>query len=116
MSVNVTFEPGSALKLPFGDETFDAVTSNFIYHNIHVKNCQNLFLETLHVLKKGGYFAIHDIFSKMMYGDMDTFIRRLKEMGYQDVRLISTTDGMFMTRKEARRLMLTGSALLVGRK
>lgn len=114
--VNVAFERGSALKLPYKDETFDAVTSNFVYHNIHVKSHQDLLLETLRVLKKGGTFAIHDIFSKMMYGDMDTFIRRLKEMGYQDVRLISTTDGMFMTRKEARRLMLTGSALLVGRK
>lgn len=114
--VNVTFEPGSALKLPFEDGTFDVVTSNFVYHNIHVKDRQNLLLETLRVLKKGGTFAIHDIFSKMMYGDMDSFVQRLKEMGYQDVRLISTTDGMFMTKKEARRLMLTGSALLVGLK
>lgn len=71
-------------------------------------------LETLRVLKKGGTFAIHDIFSKMMYGDMDSFVRKLKEIGYQDVRLISTTDGMFMTKEEARRLMLTGSALLMG--
>ncbi|MDY4205108.1 hypothetical protein [Porcincola intestinalis] len=47
---------------------------------------------------------------------MVLFVRKLKEMGYEDVRLISTTDGMFMTKKEARRLMLTGSALLVGRK
>ena len=116
MSVNVTFEPGSALKLPFGDETFDAVSSNFIYHNIHVQNRQDLLLETLRVLKKGGTFAIHDIFSKMMYGDMDSFVRKLKKMGYQDVRLVSTTDGMFMTKKEARRLMLTDSALLVGQK
>ena len=57
-----------------------------------------------------------DIFTKMMYGNMDSFIRKLKEMGYQYVRLISTTDGMFMTKEEAQRLMLTGSALLVGRK
>lgn len=114
--VNATFEPGNALNLPFEDETFDAVTSNFVYHNIHVKNRQDLLMETLRVLKKGGTFTIHDIFSKMMYGDMDSFVQRLKEMGYQDVRLISTADGMFMTKKEARRLMLTGSALLVGRK
>ena len=113
---NVAFETGNALKLPFEDETFDAVTSNFVYHNIHVKNRQNLLLETLRVLKKGGTFAIHDIFSRMMYGDMDAFVRELKEMGYQDVRLVSTTDGKFMTEKEARRLMLTGSALLIGRK
>lgn len=113
---NVRFEPGSALKLPFEDETFDAVTSNFVYHNIHVKDRQDLLLESLRVLKKGGTFTIHDIFSKMMYGDIDSFVRKLKEMEYQNVHLINTTDGMFMTKKEARRLMLTGSALLVGRK
>ena len=44
----------------------------------------------------------------MMYGDMDSFVRKLKEMGYQDVRLISTAEVTFMTGKEARRLMLTG--------
>ena len=113
---NVAFETGNALKLPFEDETFDAVTSNFVYHNIHVKDRKGILLESLRVLKKGGIFAIHDICSKMMYGDMVLFVRKLKEMGYEDVRLISTTDGMFMTKKEARRLMLTGSALLVGRK
>ena len=37
-------------------------------------------------------------------------------MGYERVKLIDTTDGRFMTPKEAKRLMLRGSTLLVGRK
>lgn len=37
-------------------------------------------------------------------------------MGYERVELIDTTDGSFMTPKEAGRLMLCGSTLLVGRK
>ncbi len=37
-------------------------------------------------------------------------------MGYERVELIDTTDGSFMTPKEAKRLMLRGSTLLVGRK
>lgn len=73
-------------------------------------------METLRVLKKGGTFAIHDIFTKGKYGDMQAFVKKLKDMGYEKVELIDTTNGLFMTRKEAGRLMLTGSALLAGRK
>ena len=37
-------------------------------------------------------------------------------MRYERVELIDTTDGSFTTPKEAKRLMLRGSTLLVGRK
>lgn len=40
----------------------------------------------------------------------------LKRQGYERVELIDTTDDLFMSRREAARLMLAGSALLVGRK
>ena len=75
-----------------------------------------LLLETLRVLKKGGTFAIHDLMSERRYGDMQAFIQKLREMGYERVELIDTTTGKFMTPKEAKRLMLHGSTLLVGRK
>ena len=58
---NVEFCDGNALKLPFADETFNAVTSNYVYHNISGANKQKLLMETLRVLKKGGTFAIHDV-------------------------------------------------------
>ena len=113
---NVRFEEGNAVKLPFADESFDAVCSNYVYHNISGQDKQALLLETLRVLKKGGTFAIHDLMSKARYGDMDVFVRRLREEGYDDVRLIDTTDGTFMGHKEAAWLGLAGSTLLVGRK
>ena len=113
---NAEFRHGNAVKLDFPDETFDAVTSNYVYHNISGKSKQALLRETLRVLKKGGTFAIHDIMSKSRYGDMEKFVRELKEQGYEDVRMIDTTDGLFMTKKEAAVMMLSGSALLVGRK
>ena len=113
---NAEFQKGDATKLPFPDETFDAVTSNYVYHNISGVDKQQLLLETFRVLKKGGTFAIHDLMGKNRYGDMAAFCRKLKEMGYAEVSLIDTTDGMFMTKKEANRLMLQGSTLLVGRK
>ena len=67
-------------------------------------------------LKKGGTFAIHDLMSKARYGDMDAFVRKLKAEGYEDVRLIDTTDGTFMGSKEASWLGLAGSTLLTGKK
>ena len=44
------------------------------------------------------------------------FVKKLKDAGYEDVRLIDTTDGRFMGHKEAAFLGLGGSTLLVGRK
>ena len=113
---NVRFTEGNAVHLPFADESFDAVTSNYVYHNIAGQDKQKLLLETLRVLKKGGSFAIHDLMSKARYGDMDAFVKKLRDAGYEDVRLIDTTDGRFMGHKEAAFLGLGGSTLLVGRK
>ena len=95
---NASFQRGNALKLDFPDESFDAVTSNYVYHNI------------------AGTYAIHDLMSPGRYGDMQAFVQKLRDMGYERVELIDTTDGSFMTPKEAKRLMLRGSTLLVGRK
>jgi len=113
---NASFREGNALHLPFADESFDAVTSNYVYHNIPSLDRQEILLETLRVLKKGGTFAIHDIFSTARYGNMQTFVERLRRMGYEKVELIDTTDGMFMSSSEAKWMSLSGSALLVGKK
>ena len=113
---NVSFTRGNAIKLDFPDKTFDAVTSNYVYHNIKGKDKQQLLLETLRVLKKGGTFAIHDIMSPREYGDMRAFVKKLKEIGYEKVELVDTTDGLFLTKKESRTYMLAHSKLLVGKK
>ena len=110
------FAQGDAQKLDFLDGTFDAVTSNYVYHNIPSRDRQAILMETLRVLKKGGSFAIHDIFSKDKYGDMQAFVKRLKDLGYEQVELIPTDDGRFMSPWEARWMALSGSALLVGTK
>ena len=47
---------------------------------------------------------------------MQAFVQKLRDMGYERVELIDTTTGKFMTPKEAKRLMLYGSTMLVGRK
>ncbi len=111
----ITFQQGDATHLDFPDETFDAVVSNYVYHNIPGDRQQYL-LETLRTLKKGGTFALHDIFSRSKYGDMQAFVRKLKDMGYKQVELIDTTSGKFMKKSEAAWMALSGSALLTGRK
>lgn len=113
---NTEFIPGDAVKLAFADESFDLVTSNYVYHNIKGVKKQKLLEETLRVLKKGGTFAIHDIMSKHVYGDMDEFIQKLKREGYERVELIDTTQGLFMSPWEARILGLSGSKILTGKK
>ncbi len=112
---NVSFQRGDATRLDFPGESFDAVASNYVYHNIPGERQQYL-LETLRTLKKGGTFAIHDIYSAAKYGDMQAFVKKLKAMGYEKVELIGTAGGKFMKKSEAGWMGLSGSALLVGKK
>ena len=116
VSANTEFVRGDATALQYPDETFDAITSNYCMHNIPSTDRQKILLEDLRVLKKGGTFAIHDIFSRQKYGDMEAFVKKLKDMGYERVELVDTTKGLFMSEKEAKFLALGGSALLTGKK
>jgi ubiquinone/menaquinone biosynthesis C-methylase UbiE len=91
------------------------VTSNYVYHNIPGDR-QAFLMETLRTLKKGGCFAIHDIMSASKYGNMQAFVKKLKDEGYEEVKLIDTANGMFMKKSEACWMGLSGSALLIGKK
>ena len=106
----------SANGLDFPDESFDAVVSNYVYHNITGTDKHELLLETLRVLKKGGVFALNDEMKPHMYGDMEAFAQRLRDMGYEEVRLIDTAKEAFGSRRRAALMMLGDSRLLVGRK
>ena len=89
-------------------------TPFILNHNIPNISKQELLLETLRVLKKGGIFAIHDLMSPQRYGDMNAFAEELKKQGYKKVELIDTANGMFMSRKEMKCLKLNGSTILYG--
>ena len=110
------FRHGDANKLDFPDKSFDAVVSNYVYHNIMGSDKRALLLETLRVLKKGGVFALNDDMKPKMYGDMDAFVQKLRDMGYEDVRLIDTATEVFGSRRRAGMMMLGDSRMLVGRK
>ena len=110
------FQHGDANKLDFPDESFDAVVSNYVYHNITGADKQKLLLETLRVLKKGGVFALNDEMKPRMYGDMEEFAQNLRDMGYEEVRLIDTAKEVFGSHRRAAMMMLGESKMLVGRK
>lgn len=110
------FRHGDANKLDFPDESFDAVVSNYVYHNITGADKRALVMETLRVLKKGGAFALNDEMKPRMYGELDAFVQELRDMGYQDVRLIDTAQEAFGSHRRAALMMLGASRMLVGRK
>ena len=114
--LNVRFQSGNAKKLDFPDETFDTVTSNYVYHNILGVDRKILLRETLRVLKKGGSFAIHDVMAEFVYGDIQKFAEELRAAGFAEVNLIPTDNGKFLTKREGRLLLLSGSMILTGRK
>ena len=74
------FQHGDANHLDFPDGSFDAVVSNFVYHEINDgKSREELLRETLRVLKPGGSFALQDLFGlKSAYGDFQGIIERLQ--------------------------------------
>ena len=74
------FQHGDANKLDFPDGSFDAVVSNYVYHNITGADKQELLMETLRVLRKGGVFALNDDMKPRMYGDMEAFAQKLRDM------------------------------------
>ena len=110
------FLHGDANQLDFPDGSFDAVVSNYVYHNITGADKRALLLESLRVLKKGGVFALNDEMKPRMYGDMEAFAQELRDMGYEEVRLIDTAQEAFGSRRRAALMMLGESRMLVGRK
>lgn len=110
------FRHGDAKKLDFPYGNFDAVVSNYVYHNIMGADKRALLRETLRVLKKSGVFALNDNMKPSAYGDMDAFAQELRNMGYEDVRLIDTAQEAFGSRRRAAMMMLGDSRMLAGRK
>ena len=107
---------GDANKLEFPDETFDAVISNYVYHNItNAPDKHALLRESLRVLKKGCVFALQDDMKPMMYGDMEAFAKELMAEGFQKVRVIDTAKEIFGSISRANLLGL-GKPCSPGRK
>ena len=107
------FIEGDARNLPFHDQAFDVVISNYVYHNISGDKVAWV-LESLRCLKKGGCFVIHDVFSKRNYGDVSMLVQSLKDMGYESVNLQPTDQGNPIPKRAARIMGIKGSSILYG--
>jgi MPBQ/MSBQ methyltransferase len=59
LSGNIDFHTGSALDLPFPDDTFDAAVTFHVAMNIEDR--PRLYAEVARVIRPGGLFAIYDV-------------------------------------------------------
>ena len=115
----VTFQKGDAAHLAFPDGAFDAVVSNFVFHEVRSeRDKRKVVREALRVLKKGGAFALQDLFAQpKLYGDMEQFAEELRREGFQEVRYIPNVEKLgFVPGYAQSPWMLGGVGLLYGKK
>ena len=117
---HIAFQKGDAAKLDFPDETFDAVVSNFVFHEVRTaKDKRDVVKEALRVLKKGGVFSFQDMFSqKALYGDMEEFVRILREEGISEVHYIGNLEKKldFIPGFVTTPWMISGMGIIYGKK
>jgi len=113
-----TFERGDANHLDFPDETFDAVVSNFVYHEVNDgKSKEELLRESLRVLKKGGAFALQDLFGQpAVYGDFQKIIESLKADAVAEIHYADSCAEIPVPRWMQMPGMLPGVGIIYGRK
>ncbi len=94
----VTFLQASAAALPFADNSFDAVVSNLVFHEVGgVKDKKDLIREALRVTGKGGKFVFQDLFLwKQIYGEPDALMETIKSWGMTKSAFINTGDSTFI--------------------
>ncbi|MFX1587067.1 MAG: class I SAM-dependent methyltransferase [Promethearchaeota archaeon] len=88
----VVFQKATASNLPFKDCEFDAIVSNFVYHEVRdIKDKKKLISESFRVLKKGGAFSLQDTLkNEKKFGNIEELIKNIKEWGIQEIKFIET--------------------------
>ncbi|MBN2085727.1 MAG: class I SAM-dependent methyltransferase [Anaerolineales bacterium] len=118
VSDRATFQKASAAKLPYPDGRFDAVVSNFVFHEVAgVKNKRDLVKEALRVVKKGGVFAFQDLFLvKQIYGEPDDLLAAVKAHGVESAALAQTNNLDFIPKWLKLPFMVGEIGILYGKK
>jgi len=90
----VVFQKASASNLPFKDGEFDAIVSNFVYHEVRdTRDKSKLINESLRILKKGGTFSMQDTFkNERRYGKIEDLIKKIKAWGIEQVNFVETVN------------------------
>ena len=96
VSGRMRFMKGDIAHLPFAASTFDAAISNFASRKVKLQPDKRLVVkEALRVIKKGSPFVFHDMFEKKeLYGDIQAFVRELRQEGVTELHYISHTESL----------------------
>ena len=86
------FIHAGAESLPFDDESFDAVVSNFVFHSVKIEDRLYLLKEALRVLRKGGCFSFQDLFNSEFYDDPKNLEGVLRSWGLEDVQFAKSSE------------------------
>ena len=113
-----SFQKDSAAKLPSADESFDAVVSNFVFHEVQdVKDKRAVIKEALRVLKKDGLFVFQDLFLwKRIYGEPEDLLATIQSWGVQEVKFVDTSQQSFIPRAMKLPFMVGQIGIIYGRK
>jgi len=113
-----SFQKASAAKLPFADDFFNAVVSNFVFHEVQdVKDKREIIKEALRVLRKDGLFVFQDLFLwKRIYGETEDLIALIKSWGIQEVTLVDTSQQSFIPGAMKLSFMAGQIGIIYGRK
>jgi SAM-dependent methyltransferase len=113
-----SFQKASASALPFEDGSFDAVISNFVFHQVgDTKDKRALVREALRVVKRGGSFAFHDYFlMKGLYGEVDDLLETIRRWGITEVSLEDTSTLDFVPGALRLPFMLSNLGIIYGKK
>ena len=114
----VTFQKASAAALPFDDDSFDALVSNLVFHEVSgVKDKKEPLREALRVVKKGGPFVFQDLFLwKRIYGEPDELIETVRSWGIEKAEFINTGNSAFIPAVLKLPFMVGTIGMIVGEK
>ncbi|MBD3184153.1 methyltransferase domain-containing protein [Candidatus Poribacteria bacterium] len=89
------FKKGSALEIPFEDNSFQLVVSSFVFHEIRIPDRIELFREAIRVLEKNGTFVICDAYRYIKGYNVDDImelVNKIQQLGAANVGYISIQD------------------------
>jgi SAM-dependent methyltransferase len=112
------FRKAGASSLPFEDNYFDAVVSNFVFHEVKdSRDKREVIREALRVVKKDGAFAFQDLFLvKGIYGEVDDLLATIRSWGIQDARFVDTSSASFIPRLLKLPFMVGSIGIIYGTK
>ena len=112
------FRKSSASSLPFEDNYFDAVVSNFVFHEVKdSKDKREVIREALRVVKKDEVFAFQDLFLvKSIYGEIDDLLAAIHSWDIREVKFINTSTNGFIPRLLKLPFMVGSIGIIYGTK